>query len=270
MSVRTVLAPPRPAEPGVVADAVERRGLVVEVVLVFSVTLGLSGVRSLLSLLDSLLQSGPLSKQTVAINVPRAAANLIDLLSQLVSAGQLVAWGGLGLYLLWRSGIGLRIVGLAGRGRSGLAGDVASGAGLAALIGLPGLAFYLVTRAIGINLTVVPAALNDHWWRGPVLVLLAAGNAWAEEVLVVGYFITRLRQLGWAENASLFGAGVLRGSYHLYQGFGGFLGNLLMGLVFGRFWQRTNRLWPLVIAHTLIDTVAFVGYTLIHNRVSWL
>jgi membrane protease YdiL (CAAX protease family) len=262
-----VLAPPRPEEPGAVIDPAERRALRLEVFLVFAITLGLSGVRSLLSLLDSLLQPAPLSKQTVAINVPRAAENLIDLLYQLVSAGQLIAWGGLGIYLLWRSGIGPRAIGLLGRRP---AGDFAAGAGLAALIGLPGLAFYLVTRAIGINLTVVPAALNDHWWRAPVLVLLAAGNAWAEEVLVVGYFITRLRQLGLRENSSLLSAGVLRGSYHLYQGFGGFVGNLIMGSVFGRYWQRTNRLWPLVIAHTLIDTVAFVGYTLLKPHVSWL
>ena len=33
---------------------------------------------------------------------------------------------------------------------------------------------------------------------------------------------------------------VLRGSYHLYQGFGGFVGNIVMGLVFGRVWQRTD------------------------------
>jgi membrane protease YdiL (CAAX protease family) len=267
VSVRTIFAPARPAVPLVVTDPAERRALGLEVFLVFALTLGLSGVRSLLSLLDSLLRPEPLSDQTVALNVPRAAANLIDLAYQLVSAGQLGVWGGLGLYLLWRSGLSLRTIGL---DRDRVRGDLAGGAGLAALIGLPGLAFYLVTRAIGINLTVVPAALDDVWWRAPVLIVAAFANAWAEEVLVVGYFITRLRQLGWAENASLFAAAVLRGSYHLYQGFGGFLGNLIMGLVYGRYWQRTNRLWPLVIGHTLIDLVAFVGYTLLKDHVSWL
>lgn len=250
-----------------VTDPAERRALTVEVVLVFALTLGLSGVQSVLSLLDSLLQPEPLSDQKVAINVPRAAASLIDLAYQLVSVGRLVVWGGLGLYLLWRSGLAPRVIGLA-RGRTG--SDLAGGVVLAALIGLPGLAFYLIAQAIGVNLTVIPAALDDVWWRGPVLILLAAGNAWAEEVLVVGYFITRLRQLGWGENSSLVSAAVLRGSYHLYQGFGGFVGNLLMGVVYGRFWQRTNRLWPLVIGHTLIDTVAFVGYTLLRPHVDWL
>lgn len=63
---------------------------------------------------------------------------------------------------------------------------------------------------------------------------------------------------------------MLRGSYHLYQGFGGFVGNLVMGLVFGRVWQKTNRLWPLVAAHTLFDVVSFVGYSLLKGHISWL
>ncbi len=43
-----------------------------------------------------------------------------------------------------------------------------------------------------------------------------------------------------------------------------------MGLVFGRFWQRTNRLWALVAAHTLIDVVAFLGYAVLAGQVGWL
>ena len=32
-----------------------------------------------------------------------------------------------------------------------------------------------------------------------------------------------------------------------------------MGVVYGRFFQITGRVWPLVIAHAVIDVVAFVG-----------
>ncbi|HZC26755.1 MAG TPA: CPBP family intramembrane glutamic endopeptidase [Actinopolymorphaceae bacterium] len=265
--VRGWLRPDRPGEPAVVAEPRERQALVLELVLVFSVTLGLSGLRSLLSLLDSLLRPEPLSKQSVALNVSQAAQQLIDLAFQLAGVLQLVAWGGLAIYLLWRDGILPRMVGLDRRqiGRDGLVG-----AGLALLIGVPGIGLYLAAQALDLNLTVQPTTLGDHWWRTPVLILAAAGNAWAEEVLVVGYLLTRLRQLGWGENAGLLVSAVLRGSYHLYQGFGGFVGNLIMGLVFGRCWQRTNRLWPLVVAHTLLDVVAFVGYALLKGHVGWL
>ena len=106
--------------------------------------------------------------------------------------------------------------------------------GLAALIGIPGLALYLAARSLGLNTTVVPSLLEDHWWRVPVLIISAVANAWAEEVLVVGYLLHGLRRLGVGENRALAISAALRGSYHLYQGFGGGLGNLLMGLVFGR------------------------------------
>lgn len=43
-----------------------------------------------------------------------------------------------------------------------------------------------------------------------------------------------------------------------------------MGLVFGYTWQRTGRLWPLIIAHGVINTVAYVGYALVADRLNWL
>ncbi len=256
--LRDWLNPAKPLESR--AERGERRLIVIELVIVFAITLGLSGLRSLLSLLDSLLRTTPLDKQTVAINAPQARADWLDLLTQLAGILQLFAWAALGLYLLHRSGIGARAIGLARRvtGR-----DWLGGAGLTALIGIPGLGLYFAARAIGANLNVAPSTLDGTWWRVPVLVISAVANAVAEEVLVVGFLLTRLRRFGARENSALFIAAVLRGSYHLYQGFGGFVGNLLMGLVFGRVWQRTNRLWPLVLAHSLIDLIAFVGYALL-------
>jgi membrane protease YdiL (CAAX protease family) len=86
----------------------------------------------------------------------------------------------------------------------------------------------------------------------------------------VGYLQTRLRQLGYGVVATVATSALLRGAYHLYQGFGAFLGNAVMGLLFGRVFQRTGRVMPLVVAHTLLDTAAFVGYAMLHGHVSWL
>jgi membrane protease YdiL (CAAX protease family) len=264
--VRAWLAPEPPPDIRYLTEPGERRLARIELVIVFTTTLGLAGFTSLVSLLDSLLKSTPLNQQHVAINVPQAVISFLDLLDQLASVARLLAWGSLGVYLLYKAGYTLGRIGLSRfRGR-----DAAVGAGLTALIGIPGIALYLLAKALDLNLTVQPTTLNDTWWRIPVLVAAAAANAWAEEALVIGYFITRLRQLGLRENTSVVSAAVLRGSYHLYQGFGGFVGNFLMGLIFGRIWQRTNRLWPMVVAHTLLDVLSFVGYALLVDHVAAL
>ncbi|SEP49397.1 CPBP family intramembrane glutamic endopeptidase [Amycolatopsis saalfeldensis] len=265
--LRSWLLPVAPAFPEPITDAKERRAVKFELVLVFGITLGLSGARSLLSLVDSLLRPVPLAQQQAQLNVPQAAARLLDLLQQLLNALQLIGWGGLGLYLLWRAGLKVRDLGL---DRRSPGFDALVMLGIAAVIGIPGLGLYFLSYHLGFSLAVQPSTLGDTWWRPIALTLSAFGNAFAEEVLVIGYLLTRLRQLGVRENASLLGAAVLRGSYHLYQGFGGFVGNLVMGLVFGRVWQKTNRLWPLVAAHTLFDVVSFVGYSLLKGHISWL
>jgi membrane protease YdiL (CAAX protease family) len=250
----------------VVLTRIERRTSYLEIFLVFGITLGLSGIRSLLQLLNSLLQTTPLGKQTVAIITPTAKVGLIDLAGQLAYLLELLCWGGLGLYLLYRGGQKLADIGLAKFKST----DFWHGLALTALIGIPGLLLYFLARATNLNLNVAPAVLNDAWWRLPVLILLAFGNAWAEETLVIGYLLTALRRLGWKENNSLVAAALLRGSYHLYQGFGGGLGNFLMGLIFGKYYQKANRLYPLIIAHTLLDVFSFLGYTILKKYLTWL
>ena len=265
--VRAWLAPDPPAGILYVDEPDDRRIVGYEIAIVFAGTLGYAGVTSLISLIDSELRPGPLSSQRAFLNVPQARASVLDLFAQLAHIGMLLAWGCLGIYLIWRAGCRLAEVGL---GRFEPRPDIGIGVLLTAVIGIPGLGLYFAARALNLDLTVLPSTLTDTWWRIPVLVLAAAANAWAEEAMVVAYFISRLRQLGLRENTSVAFAAVLRGSYHLYQGFGGFIGNFVLGCVFGRVWQRTNRLWPLVIAHTLLDTVSFVGFALLVNHLSFL
>lgn len=237
----------------------------IEVAVMLAVTFGVSAVVAILQLADAVLSGLP--GHRVRLNPNQSKYDLINLGLNLASVGQLVAWGLLGLYLLWRTGIGPAGVGL---GRLRWRPDVLGGLGLAALIGIPGLALYFAARLLGLNAEVEPSALHQSWWRIPVLILAAFANGFAEEVVVVGYLITRLRQLGLTSRGAVLTSGALRGLYHLYQGFGAGLGNVVMGLVFGYAWTRTGRLWPLVIAHGVIDTVAFVGYVLLAGHVSWL
>ena len=248
----------------------DRRLLRAEVAIVLTVTFAWSGLYSLVRLIGYQLGAG-VGSTTVTLNPVRSPHAVIDFLLQVLGAVQLFGWAALALYLLVRSGIGFADIGFALRGpRAALLRNIGLGTGLAALIGLPGLALYTAGRALGVTASVVPASGDVQWWRILTYVLLAAGNAVAEEVVVVGYFMTRLRQLGMGRAGALASSAVLRGSYHLYQGFGAGLGNLVMGLVFGAAYDRWRRLWPLVIAHFLLDVVAFVGYALLRPHLGFL
>lgn len=236
-------------------------------VLVLGATLGYSAIRALLQLLNALLRPEGLDEQSVALNQQQADVSYIDLSLQLAGYANQFCFGALALLLLWRTGVKLRQIGL---DRTRPWWDIGVGTLLTALIGIPGVALYVGAHALGLNLSVEASALDETWWRVPMLILSAFGNSWIEETIVVGYLLTRTRQLGWSENAGLLFSSLIRGGYHLYQGFGGFVGNAIMGLFFGRLWQRTNRLWPLIITHTLLDVFAFVGYALLSPYLSWL
>jgi uncharacterized protein len=243
----------------------QRRGLRIEIIVVLAVTFGLSAYTALLNLVEAVLLG--LAGQTVALNPRRSPFDLIDLGLNLAVLFQLIAWGALAVYLLWRSGFGPSQIGL---GRLKWRPDILGGVGLAALIGLPGLGLYVAARALGLSANVEPVELYDSWWRIPVLLIAAFANGWAEEVIVVGFLLTRLRQLRVNPLVALLASSLLRGAYHLYQGFSAGLGNVAMGLVFGYLWQRTGRLWPLIVAHGVIDSVAYVGYALVAGHLGWL
>jgi membrane protease YdiL (CAAX protease family) len=239
-----------------------------EIFVVFAVSLGASGLNALIELIGSLTAPQALRQQQALLVGSLAPGRpLLDLVLQLLSVAEGLAPVALVFYLLARSGESPSDMGLdASQPRL----DAARGAVLAAVIGGTGLALYLTAFHLGISLTVVPENLPAVWWRIPILILNAAQDGILEEVLVIGYLLRRLDQMGWTPWRAIVFSAVLRGSYHLYQGFGGFLGNAAMGVIFGYLYRRWGRVTPLVIAHTLIDTVAFVGYAALHGRVSWL
>ncbi|MGS2617334.1 CPBP family intramembrane glutamic endopeptidase [Micromonospora sp. LZ34] len=248
---------------------VSQRALGTETLLVLGLSLGGSAVYAMVSIIAKLTAEGPLSKQTAALNTSQSALPWLDLTRQLLGIFFALLPVLLAVHLLARDpGDPARTLGLDGR-QPGQ--DLARGAGLAALIGLPGLALFWAAAQLGLNATLVPAALPEIWWAVPVLILAAVQNAVLEEVIVVGYLVTRLRQLAWRTGAIIATSALLRGSYHLYQGFGAFVGNAVMGVVFSLFYLRTRRVMPLVVAHALLDIVAFVGYALLpKDWFSWL
>ena len=232
------------------------RRLRLEVWVVLGLSLGQSAVYAAVSLVAAMAR-GPLGEATATLNANRSDRAWLDLTLQLLSIGFALVPVVLVVYLLSVDGDPLRRLGL---DRRRPVQALAAGAGLALAIGLPGLGLYALGRSLGMTAQVVPVPDHTYWWTVPVLILAAIENAVVEEVIAVGYLLTRLRDLRWAPWAAIVASALLRGSYHLYQGFGQAVGNVAMGLVFAWWFQRSRRLVPLIVAHTLLDIVAFVGY----------
>jgi membrane protease YdiL (CAAX protease family) len=256
-------------QPGASEVTVNRKRLGLEVVIVLGLSLGQSAIYAVLRIIERLTRDVPLAQQTSTLN-PTITPDRpwLDLTYQLVG----IAFGLmpvlLALYLLNLTDppagrtIGFDLT----RPRF----DLGFGVVIAVAIGVPELGLYALARIFGINTEVQASGLTDTWWTIPVLILSAAQNALLEEVVVIGYLFIRLRQLAWSPVAIVALSAVIRGSYHLYQGIGGFIGNLIMGVIFGLIYLRWKRVGPLVVAHTLLDITAFVGYALIAPRVDWL
>lgn len=244
-------------------DRPTRTHLGTEVVLVLLLSLGASAVYAVVSLIAK-LTAGPLSQQTATLNPSQSPRPYLDLTYQLLGIVFALVPVLMALHLLGRSRAEL---GVSFQPRF----DTGWGFALAAAIGIPGLLLVYVAAQLGLNAQIVPAALQPVWWAVPVLILKGVENAVLEEVIVVGYLMTRLRQMSTRVWVIIACSALLRGSYHLYQGFGAFIGNAVMGVVFALFFLRFKRVLPLVVAHTLLDVFAFVGYTLLPGEwLDWL
>jgi membrane protease YdiL (CAAX protease family) len=240
----------------------------IELGVVLALSLGASAIYSIISLLAKITADTGLSNQTATINPQLSERQWLDFSYQFFGIAFGLAPVALVLYLLWEKGkspfdvIGLNL--------SQPVRDIFRGTWLAALIGIPGLGLYLVSRQLGISAEVIPAALGEYWWTVPMLLFAAIRASLLEEVIVVGYLFNRLTRLGFSSKSQILLSAFLRASYHLYQGFGGFIGNFFMGLLFGYLYQRWGRVMPLVIAHFLLDAAIFVGYAFLKDVLTFL
>jgi uncharacterized protein len=258
----------QPREPDPPAPREDRLGF--EVIGVLGVSFAMSGLYALLSYVRAQLTvPGGISHTTaVVVSERRTTYPWLDLLDALADILNGILPAVLAIALLARSpagrGFGIGLDRLRWRNETGL------GIGFFALIGLPGLGLVYLAHVLGLNASLQVVDFPAVWYRVPYLVLSALQNGAAEEIVVVAYLITRLGQLGWSRERAVIASAVLRGSYHLYQGLGGFVGNAAMGLIFAYWFTRTRRVLPLVIAHALLDTASFLGYLYLHKYISWI
>ena len=245
-----------------------KRRLRAEILIVLGLSLGQSGIYAIVKLAERYAATTPVKNQGTTLHPSYSKINYFDLIYQVLGIAFALVPVALALYLLSAQGNRWqRTLGLTGPARAWWR-DVGVGAILAACIGLPGLGLYYVGRAIGQNVHIDTSGLPSTWWASTILLASAAVAAILEEVIVVGYLTTRLRQLNWGVPAIIIASALLRGSYHLYQGWPMALGNVVMGLVFAFVFIKWRRLGPLILAHFLLDFVSFVGPTVVPHE--WL
>jgi len=258
--------------PTALADEAEqlpsKRRLRAEILIVLGLSLGQSGIYAIVKLFERYAATTPVKDQGTTLHPSYSRINYFDLIYQVLGIAFALVPVVLALYLLTaQGGRWQRILGLTGPARAWWR-DVAMGAILAACIGIPGLGLYYLGRAIGQNVHIDTSGLPSTWWASTILLTSAAAAAILEEVIVVGYLTTRLRQLNWGIPAVIIASALLRGSYHLYQGWPMALGNVVMGVVFAWVFIKWRRLGPLILAHFLLDFVSFVGPTVVPH--AWL
>ena len=174
----------------------KRLRIQIEVGVVLALSLGASAVYSIVSLLAKLTADTGLSNQTTTLNPQLSERQWLDFSYQFLGIALGLAPVALVLYLLWEKKkspfdlIGLNL--------NELGRDIWRGTWIAALIGIPGLGLYLVSRQLGISAEVIPAAVGEYWWAIPMLLFAAVRASLIEEVIVIGYFFNRLSRLGFS------------------------------------------------------------------------
>jgi membrane protease YdiL (CAAX protease family) len=121
------------------------------------------------------------------------------------------------------------------------------------------LAVTLVIAGIGALANFIsPGMVHKHSVSDlslPVLILFAIINAVFEETLESGYFIQSLQRYGiWS---AVLASAFFRAFLHAYHGVAALIVIFPLGLLFGFIYRKWRRLWPLFVAHVLLDLVAY-------------
>ena len=80
-------------------------------------------------------------------------------------------------------------------------------------------------------------------------------NGFTEELAMRAYLIPRLSKLTGSDAVAVILTSALFAIYHMYQGRYGIISALLIGLIFGSYFVRTKRFWPIALAHIFMDII---------------
>lgn len=194
----------------------------------------------------------PIFASIMSLGAPNSTAPVFtnaELLGTIIF--EVIQLGFLGWFLRVR-GWTLEKFGLSFSWRGTLAGVVLLAITFALVMGVPHLA--MIVFDFDLEAAAERAPKVDPALSMQLVFLVSVVNGIFEELFVAGYIITSLtarRGMWTAINVSV----IVRLLYHLYQGPIAIMGVVPMGLLYGYVYSRTRQLWPLVVAHVLVDLI---------------
>jgi membrane protease YdiL (CAAX protease family) len=159
------------------------------------------------------------------------------------------------LLLLARTGQSLKVLGIE---RHRLGSDAAGAVALLAGVWAVNIIVLLPLSHVLNNKHLTNTATNSHVPAYFIVygLIVSATTAINEEVVVNGYFMTRLSQRGWSPNSALALSLAVRTSYHAYYGIG-LIATVPFGYLVTRSFQKRGRLARPIITHFLYDAILF-------------
>ena len=97
-----------------------------------------------------------------------------------------------------------------------------------------------------------PTGAASAW----VIIAVSVINPLFEEFLWLGYGYSALFRFG--PTVAIWASIMLRVLVHAYQGPMAVVGILPLGLVFTYYFARSRRLWPVIVAHMIFDTIGLL------------
>ncbi|HEY1829096.1 MAG TPA: CPBP family glutamic-type intramembrane protease [Acidimicrobiales bacterium] len=247
------MAPPVVLSSSVVQlEPTTRRSLVWETRAVIGGFLLIGVGNAIVAIAQHVYGVGQLTPFPVFVNHNPLGNMVVGILAYLPTA----AFVPVALFLLIRTGQTPRVMGL---GPPSFRKDIWPGLGLV----LAAFGSELVLGIILRPLLNSQASISDHGVLGHVPtyyivygLFISATTAINEEVLINGYLMVRLEQLGWSPGKALALSLTLRTSYHIYYGVG-FLLTVPFGYFVTRSFQKNRRLNRSIVTHFLFDAIVF-------------
>ena len=139
--------------------------------------------------------------------------------------------------------------------------DSAAGVGLLVVYYFCFIALWVLAVAVWPPLGTIGAATHlvrqDLQW--PTVLLACMVNPVFEEVFLCGYVISALRDSRGVTTAINVSAAI-RVFCHFYQGAVGVIAIAPVALLFAYWYAHTRRLWPLIVAHAIVDFTGLFPY----------